>query len=226
MRYLFLIADPDEFNPLLKGLNEVNITRDRFYNLPRASLKISGKQIVILCTYMGKVNSAFACTLALSKEYFDGVFSIGYSGAVSGLSKNDIIAGESYTECDFDLTPIGYEPGEKIKGKKYVFEADENLLNCAKNSIAGIKTGKLGTGDFFLTDTMKRDYYRDTFGIHAFDMETGAAASVCNALSVPFLAIRKISDDADDAASSEYRETLTNTDKTFSDILLSLVKSI
>ncbi len=226
MKLLFLIADADEFEPLLANLEAVDSTTGKFFGLPCSRFSVSDKEVLVLCTYMGKVNSAFACTLALAKESFDAVFCIGYSGAVFGLRKNDIIAGESCVECDFDLTPIGYLPGEKAKGKKYVFEADEKLLSLAKNTVAGIKTGRLGTGDFFLTDPVKRDYYRETFKISAFDMESGAAASVCDTLRVPFLSVRKISDGADDAASSEYRESLLNTDEAFSDILLSLVKSI
>lgn len=226
MKCLFLIADADEFVPLLAKFKGINVINGDFFGLPSSRFSLFGKEVLVLCTYMGKVNSAFACTLALSKESFDAVFCIGYSGAVSGLNKNDIIAGESCVECDFDLTPIGYMPGEKAKGKKYIFEADERLLNLAKNTVTGIKTGRLGTGDFFLTDPVKRDYYRNTFGISAFDMESGAAASVCDMLCVPFLSVRKISDGADETASSEYRESLLNTDETFSDILLSLVKSI
>ncbi|HOD02321.1 MAG: 5'-methylthioadenosine/S-adenosylhomocysteine nucleosidase [Firmicutes bacterium ADurb.Bin300] len=226
MRYLILIADEDEFKPLVNGLKGIMVKKDLFFNLPYAKFSVSDNEVLVLCTYMGKVNSAFACTLALAKESFDAVFSIGYSGAVSRVLKNDIVAGESCVECDFDLSPIGYKPGEKVKGKKYIFEGDENLLALAKNRIPELKTGRLGTGDFFLTDPVKRDWYREMFEICAFDMESGAAASVCHSLSVPFLAIRKISDDADDTASSEYRESLKNTAGSFSDIVLSLVKSI
>ncbi len=226
MRYLILIADEDEFNPLINGFKDITVEKDLFFNLPCARFSVQENDVLVLCTYMGKVNSALACTLALSKKSFDAVFSIGYSGAVSHVLKNDIIAGESCVECDFDLTPLGYKPGEKVKGKKYVFEGDENLLALAKSRIARLKTGRLGTGDFFLTDPVKRDWYREKFEICAFDMESGAAASVCSFLGVPFLAIRKISDDADDCASSEYRESLKNTTEAFSDIVLSLVKSI
>ncbi len=226
MNYLFLIADYDEFSPLVDELEKKGAVKGDFYGLPSASLSKNNNEFFILCTYIGKVNSAYATTLALSKKSFDGVFSIGYSGAISALIKGDIAAGESYVECDFDLTPIGYKPGEKVKGKPYIYKANAALLQHAKKSIDGIKTVKLGTGDFFLTDPIKRDYYKRLFDISAFDMESAAAASVCAAMSVPFLSIRKISDNADDTASTEYRESLVDANKAFSDIFLSLVKSI
>ncbi len=226
MKYLFLIADYDEFSPLVNELEKKGLIKGEFYGLPCASLSVNGNETFILCTYMGKVNSAYASTLALAKKSFDGVISIGYSGAVSSFKKGDIVAGESYVECDFDLTPIGYKPGEKVKGRQYIYNADKSLLQHAQKNIKGIKTAKLGTGDFFLTDRVRRDYYKKVFNISAFDMESAAAAAVCAAMAVPYLSIRKISDNADDTASSEYRESLTSADEAFSDIFLSLVKSI
>ena len=107
-------------------------------------------------------------------------------------------------ECDFDLTPLGFKVGEK-PGQDFVYEADKTLLELVTRS-KGIKTGKLGTGDFFLADEDKKKFYLDTFGICAFDMETAAIASVCHKAGVPMLSLRKISDDAGDAASESYRE--------------------
>ncbi len=226
MKLLVLIADPDEFRPLVGALKTYGAKEEVFCSLPSASCLVGNHKLFLLCSYIGKVNAACACALALAREGFDGVLNIGYSGAVSGLLKNDVVAGTSYTECDFDLTPIGYLPGEKLKGKPYIFEAHKTLLAAAEKSIPGIKTGKLGTGDFFLTDPVKRERYRELFEICAFDMESGAIASVCHTLDVPFLSIRKISDDADDTASSAYREALGSAEKALSDILLPLVKSI
>ena len=48
--------------------------------------------------------------------------------------------------------------------------------------------------------------HKETFNINEFDMETGAEASVCHDAGVPFLAIRQISDTADDTAATSYRE--------------------
>ena len=134
----------------------------------------------------------------------DYILNAGLSGAVTGLRKEDFVAGESYVECDFDLTPLGFKVGEK-PGQDFVYEADKTLLELVTQS-KGIKTGKLGTGDFFLADKDKKKFYLDTFGICAFDMETAAIASVCHKAGVPMLSLRKISDDAGDAASESYRE--------------------
>jgi len=85
MRYLILIADEDEFKPLVNGLKGIMVKKDLFFNLPYAKFSVSDNEVLVLCTYMGKVNSAFACTLALAKESFDAVFSIGYSEQFQGF---------------------------------------------------------------------------------------------------------------------------------------------
>ena len=107
-------------------------------------------------------------------------------------------------ECDFDLTAIGYDLGVKPQNT-YIYKADEKLLSIAKNCSVDY-FGKLGTGDIFLADSALKAKFRDTFGICSFDMETGAIAAVCHKAQIPFLAIRKISDDCDENAVESYKE--------------------
>ena len=140
------------------------------------------------------------------------------------LRKGDVVAGTSYIECDFDLSAFGYPLGEKPGNVRY-HTASDKLLEAAK-SIDGVLTARLGTGDFFLADPVKKQEYKETFDIEAFDMETAAIASVCDRLETPFLSIRKISDDADDSATGSYRELNDLAEKALSEVLLALVKAL
>lgn len=154
---------------------------------------------------IGKVNAASATSFLISDMKAEYILNAGLSGAVSGLKREDMVAAETYVECDFDLTAIGYGLGVKPDGQKYILKADEKLLAYALES-KGIIKAKVGTGDIFLTDSVRKKLYCDTFGIGAFDMETGAIASVCQKCGVPMLSVRKISDDADDCSVEDYRE--------------------
>ena len=87
----------------------------------------------------------------------------------------------------------------------YIYYADEKLLSYALES-DGIIGAKTGTGDVFLADSERKNLYKETFGIHAFDMETAAIAGVCQKCEIPMLSLRKISDDADDCSVEDYRE--------------------
>ena len=147
---------------------------------------------------------ANAATAFLIADGAEVILNAGLSGAIHGLRRGDIVAGESFRECDFDLTAIGRAPGEKPEEPPY-FAADKKLLALAL-SLPGVKKAALGTGDLFLADKEKSALFRSTFGIASFDMETAAIASVCYFSGIPFGSLRQISDDADDAAQNDYRQ--------------------
>lgn len=181
-------------------------------------------EIIAVECGIGKVNAAFAATLLIADHQVDAILNAGLSGAIQRFRKGDVVAGVSCVECDYDLSVFGYAPGEKPGGVRF-HSADETLL-AAATSIAGVQPARLGTGDFFLADPVKKEAYKETFDIEAFDMETAAIASVCDRLETPFLSIRKISDDAGDSASESYRELNDLAEKALSEVLLQLVRAL
>jgi adenosylhomocysteine nucleosidase len=168
-----------------------------------AQFKKDGETVIAVRSGVGKANAASgaAYLIAMGAER---ILNGGLSGAASAVRRGEIVAGESYVECDFDLTPTGRQPGQKVEGYTELY-ADRQLLQSALK-IEGVKSGRLGSGDMFLTDKDKKELYIKLFGINAFDMESGAIACVCHSAGVPFLSIRKISDNADDTAVEDYRE--------------------
>lgn len=154
---------------------------------------------------IGKVNAASATSFLISDRGADFILNAGLSGAVHSLRREDMVAAESYVECDYDLSAIGYPLGVKPDGQNYIYKADEKLLGYALES-QGIIKAKTGTGDIFLTDSAKKTLFYETFGVEAFDMETAAIAGVCDKCGIPMLSLRKISDDADDCSVEDYRE--------------------
>ena len=181
-----------------------------------------GKEIAVCICGVGKVNAASATAFLISDMQADFILNAGLSGAVSGLKREDMVAAETYVECDFDLTAIGYGLGVKPDGQEYILKADEKLLSYALESRGIIKT-KAGTGDIFLTDAARKKLYSDTFGIGAFDMETAAIASVCEKCGVPMVSVRKISDDADDCSVQDYREMNDRQESCLTELLESML---
>lgn len=204
-----IFADSMEYGPFLlwakenggkESIRRGNESVELCLTQGERTLKIIGVKCGI-----GKVNAASATSFLISDDKADFILNAGLSGAVQGLRREDMVAGITYIECDFDLTAIGYDLGVKADGQKYLYQCDEKLISYALQS-EGIKSAKCGTGDIFLADPVKKDLYKNTFGIHCFDMETAAIAGVCDKNSVPMLSLRKISDDADDGAYETYRE--------------------
>ncbi len=225
MKYLILIADIDEFNPFKKSLG--NLVKKEYSIKHMAAFDFSYNDIdcTALCFGIGKVNAAMGASIALMEESYDGVINTGWSGAVSGVYKGDIIVSDSCVECDFDLTPIGRLPGQKPGQEEYIYKSHKALYDAAV-SVDGFKHGNLGTGDFFLTDKERRDRYKEIFNISAFDMESGALAAVCHFFKAPFISIRKISDSADDVSVNEYTDALASDTTAFSDIILKVLEKL
>ena len=224
MKIGLVIADDYEYLPFLDFAKENGCTEGISHGKQFVKFMYEGHELIAVKCGIGKVNAAVAAAYLISEENVDTIISFGLSGAVSGLIKNDIVVGTSYTECDFDLTALGYPKGVKPQDK-YVYEADEKLLSAAL-TLDGIKKAVCGCGDFFLTDKARRDEYIELFGITEFDMETGAIASVCNESNVPFIAIRQISDTADDMAADSYTELNEQATATLTDAIAKFIKKI
>lgn len=199
-----IFADENEFEPFLNAALSIGGTIGNRHSRRCVSTQIGDKAVIAVLCGIGKVNAATATAHIISEEKPDAVLNAGLSGAVRGVYRNDILVGTSYTECDFDISPTGRALGEK-PSQESVYYADEHLLSRAL-TIKGIKSGALGTGDFFLTSSSLKQKYQELFGICAFDMESAAIASACHFADVPYLSIRMISDDADESAAEDYRE--------------------
>lgn len=225
MKYLVLIADIDEFNPCKKSLGNIVEKEYSVKHMPAFDFSYNGHDCTVICFGIGKVNAAMGAAYALSEGKYDGVFNTGWSGAVSGLFRGDVVVSDSVVECDFDLTPIGKLPGQKPGQDDYVYSC-KNALYDAAVSIDGFKHGNLGCGDFFLTDAERRNKYKEIFNISAFDMESGAIGAVCYFESIPFLSIRKISDNADDVGTDDYKNAVVSDVTAFSDIILKVLEKL
>lgn len=174
---------------------------------------------------IGKVNAASAAAFLIADRKADTILNAGLSGAISKVKREDMVVGTSYMQCDLDLTAIGFTLAEKPDGEEYIHPADEKLLTLTKE-IPGLHYGKLGTGDIFLSDSEKKEMYKRMFGLTAFDMETGAIACVCRRNGVPFLSVRKISDDASDASGENYREMNNRAETCLTEILAQILEKL
>lgn len=219
-----VIADENEYIPFLNFAKENGGKETVKRGRDAVEFSYTGKELIAVKAGIGKVNAATTAAFLIADDKVDAILNFGLSGAISGFLKNDIVAGSTYIECDFDLTAIGYDLGKKPQ-KTYIYNADKALFDAAMN-IEGMKEAKCGCGDLFLADPVRKNLYKETFGITEFDMETGAVASVCNDAEIPFLAIRQISDTADDAAVESYTELNNQCTVTLTETIKKLLEKI
>ncbi len=218
-----VFADEMEYKPFREAAEKFGAKSEKLCGCNSVSFTFGELSVTAIESGIGKVNAAFAASCLIFEKKADVILNAGLSGAVSKLRRGDIVAGESFTECDFDLTAIGYDLGIKPDKDVSVHTADKELLEKIL-SLKNIKSGNFGTGDIFLSDPVKKNLFREKFKICAFDMETAAIACVCDRCCIPFLSLRKISDDADDSSVSDYREMNEKAESHLTDILFDFFK--
>ena len=218
-----VFADEMEYLPFLRLVAQYAGTERACRGKRAAGFTLTkGDRTLQLCGVecgIGKVCAATTAAYLIADEKVDLILNAGLSGAISGLRRGDFVAGTSFRECDFDLTPLGRPLG------KEAIDADPALLKLAA-ALDGVHTGAFGTGDLFLTDPAKKAQYKSLFAVAAFDMETAAIAQVCRESGVPFCSIRQISDDADDCSADAYTEMNDRADDALCLCLLQLCDKI
>ena len=205
-----VIADDTEYAPVAAYCLQNGGTECRLLHHPAVRYTVCGEatqidMIVVYCG-IGKVNAATVSAYLCAAEGVEMIVNCGLSGGFSGMLVGDIVAGTGFVEHDFDLTPIGYQPGEK-PGQTWFYKADMRFVDDLQKKY-GCKTGVMVSGDCFVSDSRKAKALAERWNAVCCDMESAAIASVCHGFSIPCVCIRRISDGADDAAAGKYRDTV------------------
>lgn len=223
-----IVADIDEYKPFAEKIESSEYKKYNFLGRTAHQFNIktqngTAKVFSILCG-IGKVNAA-AAAMHLVDIGCDYILNYGLSGGISGIARGEISAPNKFLEHDFDLSGIGYSLCEKPL-QEYIYYADNALLLTAEKVIKNIKFGTAVSGDHFICDSNTRDTLNKNFGAMSCDMETAAIAYVCSFSKTPFLALRRISDDAGEDATTSYREMNAEDDTLLSDYLIQIIKEL
>ena len=191
---------------------------------------LCGREIVTAVCGIGKVAAAI-CTQTMILRYApECIINTGVGGALSDkLEVCDAVIADSFVQHDMDTTALGDEAGfiqdidrVEIPAGKEVFET---LVKAAEMT-GGFRVlpGKIASGDQFIADTAKKKFIIDTFGASVCEMEGASMAHVCFKNSVPFSAVRAISDKADGSGHISYEEFLPQAAENAAKIIENFVK--
>ena len=81
-------------------------------------------------------------------------------------------------------------------------------------------------GDRFICNASDRAFLRDTYSATTCDMETAAIASECDKAIIPYLSLRRVSDDAGDDAYANYNEMNTLEGQTLSEVFIKVLNTL
>lgn len=170
-----------------------------------------GMDVVIVRSGIGKVNAGI-CTQILADVYqVDAVMNTGIAGSLKAeIDIGDVVISTDTIQHDMDATGFGYEPGIIPRMETSCFQADPKLVELAavacREAVPEIHvfTGRVVSGDQFVSDKAVKDRIAAQFGGMCTEMEGAAIAQAAYLNRIPFVIIRAISDKADDSATVDY----------------------
>lgn len=172
---------------------------------------ISGKEIVVVRSGIGKVNAGI-CAQILAGDYkVDAIINTGIAGSLdAAIDIGDIVLSTDALQHDVDAVAFGYPLGQIPRMDTLSFPADKKLADIAEKCQAKVCSdikvfkGRVVSGDQFIADKTVKERIIENFGGLCTEMEGAAIAQAAYLNNIPYLIIRAISDKADDSASVDY----------------------
>lgn len=175
---------------------------------------ISGVEVVLLKSGIGKVNAALSTAILLEKFKPDYVINTGSAGGFHPeLNVGDAVISTEVRHHDVDVTVFNYEYGQ-VPNLPAAFKADEKLVRLAEESALEVTDmkivkGLIATGDSFMNDPVRVEFVRSKFpDLYAAEMEAAAVAQVCYQFGVPFVILRALSDIAGKESNVSFEQFL------------------
>lgn len=172
---------------------------------------LDGTEAVIVRSGIGKVNAGICVQILCDLFGVTHMINTGVAGSLDAkINIGDIVISTDALYHDMDATIFGYQPGEVPQMGRREFTADPKLIELAKTSCqtvspdVGVFTGRIVSGDQFVSDKAVKQHICDLFGGLCTEMEGCAIAHASTLNDIPFVIIRAISDKADDSAHIDY----------------------
>ncbi|MBQ8201611.1 MAG: 5'-methylthioadenosine/S-adenosylhomocysteine nucleosidase [Clostridia bacterium] len=192
MRIGILCAGDRELAPFLPLLAETAVSGKAMLTFREGCL--AGAEIVVVYSGVCKVNAAIAAQLLIDTYRCDAVINAGTAGAMDESLRvfDTVVCTEAAYHDVAEHILTGFHPW---MADAY-FRADTGLLAAARRAAEGlpqVRFGRMVTGEQFIADE-GREHINVRFHPLSVDMETAAVAHVCHVNSVPFIAVRTMTD--------------------------------
>lgn len=173
--------------------------------------KLSGKEAVVVRSGIGKVNAGICSQILADRFAITAIVNTGIAGSLRNeINIGDIVLSTDAVQHDMDASGFGYKIGQIPRVDTFAFKADIGLqalaMECNKRVNPDIQafTGRVVSGDQFVSNKEKKQWLVENFDASCTEMEGAAIAQAAYLNHIPYLVIRAISDKADDSASMDY----------------------
>ena len=229
MKIGIIAAMPEELVHLTQNLDraqEVQVLGNTYY-----TGTVGKTEVVLVQSGIGKVMSAMSVAVLADHFQVDAVINTGSAGAVAeGIAVGDVVIADKLAYHDVDVTAFGYAYGQMAQQPLY-FESDKNFVAKIQESLSQLNQkwhlGLIATGDSFVAGNDKIEAIKSHFPeVLAVEMEGAAIAQAAQALGLPFLVIRAMSDNANHEASISFDEFIIEAGRRSAQVLLAFLKAM
>ena len=204
---------------VMNNIEEISIYEKIFYQGT-----IENKEVIVVKSNVGKVNSARVTQILIDKFNPSLVINVGTAGSVDNrLDIGDVVVADKLYQYDFDVTPFGRKLGEIENIGEYL-EVDNNLLELFNDM--NVTIGGIASGDKFIINNEEKNSIREIFNALCIEMEGASIGQVCYLDKVPFIVIRSITDKKDGSSKVDFETFLESSSKKAVSILKEILKKI
>lgn len=160
----------------------------------------AGRQVTVCCAGMGKVNAAVAAQLLITVFGARALLFSGIAGNMTTrVSVGDMVIGNELVYHDAELAMIAQSYPNLT-----AYPANPALVAAAEAACRSEQVrytvGRIATGDQFVGDSETKERIRAACDPACVEMEGAALAQVAAKNDLPFVVLRTMSDDCDEAA--------------------------
>ncbi len=173
--------------------------------------RLGNKPVVVVRSGIGKVNAALCTQILADCYHVEGIINTGIAGSLRAeINIGDIVLSTDALQHDIDATDFGYPVGQIPQMECFSFPTDEKLRSLAESCCHLVNpdiqtySGRVVSGDQFISSKEKKQWLADTFQGYCTEMEGAAIAQAAWLNQIPVLIVRAISDKADDSANVDY----------------------
>lgn len=203
-------AMQEELDLLLKDMTINEETKKANMTFYKGTL--DNKDIIAVVCGIGKVNAAVCSQILISEFKVTSIINVGVAGGIGkDIYPGDVVVGTNLVQHDMDTTVFGDPHGQIPRLDTFDFKCDETLVKASLEACEEIKeintfSGRIISGDQFISSVEKIQWFEKEFNAMACEMEGASIAQVCYLNNIPFVVIRSISDNANNGAHMDYEK--------------------
>lgn len=191
--------------------------------------KICDIDVIALFSGVCKVNAAIAAQILIDIYGAEVIINAGTAGGIS--HEIQIFDSVISTEVAYhDVAPGILTDFHPWLDSVY-FKADQKLLELTRTAVTKLNQngriywGRMVTGEAFIEDEGREAIIED-FDPLTVDMESASIAHVCYVNSIPFIAIRSVTDTAAHSGSERFEENCIQASAIAKDITIALLSEL